>query len=1081
MNVTRRLFVAGSVAPAIGLAGVARAQEGAGPVAPDATVVSDIAGLRGSAPPAPAAAAPQDAPAGAARLQARSATSPAGQSLKVQGYQTPGDGGGGEFYWDPEAQDDDDGGTVIRPDGRDGAGRWRRVAGTGIDVRWFGARADGTGDAAPAINAALRAAARLNVSLLLSGMFRLERSLVFAAPVNIEAAATLIAAEGDYNSIPFWNGEPSGRRCLIDLAYGRFSSVSGRLVVRAEQADKPPKALAAIGSSAGLYIELLPNAGGRGGSNTTWQSIEIYNLAYGFFTPERGAPVPSGLAGRDAGIARADWQPSAVPRGDGSYLALGYREGDIVLFGRGVFVCVGAGTPTTGPAQPAPAPGISAPAAESGGNWEYVTDEPVQGARPWAADASFAEGEFATTAAGTYRARRAAEGGAEAPDQRGPDGPEAAVPAWRAGETPEMLSFRQNAGHYYRLIARGTNATEGDGPRHDSDKPAADANGWSWAYAGPAKPPTWRYLRKPNYCAAGVGMVISHFWTQGVTLPWTSSATATDDSFILHFRAQNCRDTAIRINGGQFNAANVFIHGNRGRYAGGNLKDQGSTAIQNFGSYQVESTYIAGEWARGLILGQGSQTDTTFKADGDFKTSTGVAIEAHPAATRLQARIRSAAYNTIQPVRDTLFIAGDGALAAGRTLAGPNGKSLILSAQQAAAGGETLVVHRPLSGAIRPGDEVTDGEAKGRVSDTSQRYANTLAAGLIGIPQVASGVPRGAAVVRQIDLILPVPMTQMSPYRMVGQSLGPAYQSQDRLSVQASDGSALYRFRSGVLVRSDEGGYVDLGRISGVTDINPIEGVTQLVTIGSPEAQIRLPSTLDSSHDVVKRGGHLQLEVVNPGIAQSLFFSGKGYPPPQFAGGTPLWPRNGRSVVHLWLYNGVPWRAAVLAGRRRIHSVPVDELRQPAAGIAEVAPSGDGPGYRCREFRPDAADGDPAWFSWQPPAEWNRGPLRFRYRWAHPAGGGEKVVCALQGGVLLDGMSFAQAPGSEIQLADDGKAADTLYLAGESADVTLAGAERWTPGASVQFRFRRIVPAEGSARLAGPMRLLGIDILYDEG
>jgi hypothetical protein len=1063
VDVTRRLFVAGSVIPAIGSVGLARAQDGTDRAIRDVDGLPDIASLRDHAPPTAEAASPSAVRAGQL-------------GLHVRGYHQAGDGGGGDFTWDPDGEDEDDGGTVIRPLGRDGAGRWRRIGSAGVDVRWFGAKADGSGDAAPAINAALRVAARLKVSLLLSGAFRLEHSLVFPAPVTVEAAATLIAAPGDYNAIPYWTGQPSGQSCLIDLAYGRFSSVTGRLVIRAETPGKPPETLAAIGSSKGLYSELLPNAEGRGGSNTTWQSIEVYDLDFGFFSPGRGAPVPSGLAERDRGLAKADWQPSAVARGDGTYLALRYEVGDHVLFGRGVYVCVATGTPVTGPVQSAPGPGVFTAAESDGSGWEYVTDEPVQGVRPWAADAVFVAGDLAAAKTGIYRARRAGAGGAEPPEHQGTDAAEAAPPPWRSGETPELSSFRQSGRHYYRLVARGSGATEGEGPRHDDDRPQADANGWGWAYAGPATPPTWRYLRKPNYCAAGVGMVIGHFWAGGVAHPWTSAATATDDSFIAHFRAQNCRDTAIRINGGQFNAAAVFIHGTCGRYAGGDLKQPGAAAIQNFGSYQADSTYIAGEWGRGIVLGQGSQTDTTFKADGDFKTSTGVAIEAHPGATRLLARIRSASYNAIQPVADFLYVTGDGAFAEGATLTGPQGQSLILSTQR--AGAETLVIHRPLSGAIRPGDAVTDGRARGLVSETSRRHANTLAAGLVGIPQVPSAAPRGAGVCRQIELVLPTSQSQMLPYRAVGPSLGPSYQSQDWLTVQASDGPAVYRFRSGMLVRSAEDGYVDLGEITGITDINPIEGATQLVRVAAPRAQIRLPSTLEGSPDVVTRGCHLQLEIDNPGVAETLFFSGAAHPPVSFVGGTPLWPRSGRSVVHLWLYNGVPWRAAVLGGRRRVQPVAVEDLWPPGAGLVDASSADDGAGYPCREFR---ADGDAAWFSWLPPAEWNRGPIRFRYRWARPAGAGDTVACGLQGIVVSDGMSLATKLGPEMRLADEGKAPDTLYAADESPDLLLPGAERWAPGASVRFRFRRLMPGDGKNPLSVPMRLLGIDLLYDEG
>ena len=89
----------------------------------------------------------------AADLAALSGTSLTGAAL-VAGYHSPGDGGGGPFYWDPGSTDADDGGLVIAPNAG-GAGRWKRVYGAAVDVRWFGARGDGIQDDTAAVQAAL--------------------------------------------------------------------------------------------------------------------------------------------------------------------------------------------------------------------------------------------------------------------------------------------------------------------------------------------------------------------------------------------------------------------------------------------------------------------------------------------------------------------------------------------------------------------------------------------------------------------------------------------------------------------------------------------------------------------------------------------------------------------------------------------------------------------------------------------------------------------------------------------------------------------------------------------------------------
>jgi hypothetical protein len=69
------------------------------------------------------------------------------QCVFVLGYYTAGDGGGGNFSWDSASLEDDNGGTVIRPDSVDKtcAGRWKRHVDGPFSVRWFGAKGDGVG------------------------------------------------------------------------------------------------------------------------------------------------------------------------------------------------------------------------------------------------------------------------------------------------------------------------------------------------------------------------------------------------------------------------------------------------------------------------------------------------------------------------------------------------------------------------------------------------------------------------------------------------------------------------------------------------------------------------------------------------------------------------------------------------------------------------------------------------------------------------------------------------------------------------------------------------------------------------
>lgn len=76
-----------------------------------------------------------------------------GDQVQVAGYYTPGDGGGGTFYYDEGSSDTDNGGTVIAPTA--GSGRWQRVYSGKVNVKWFGARGDGATDDTAAIQAAI--------------------------------------------------------------------------------------------------------------------------------------------------------------------------------------------------------------------------------------------------------------------------------------------------------------------------------------------------------------------------------------------------------------------------------------------------------------------------------------------------------------------------------------------------------------------------------------------------------------------------------------------------------------------------------------------------------------------------------------------------------------------------------------------------------------------------------------------------------------------------------------------------------------------------------------------------------------
>lgn len=149
-----------------------------------------------------------------------------GASVAIaEGCVTPGDGGGGVFYYDPASTLEDDGGTVIRPTSTPptAPGRWIRIFSGALSVKWFGARGDGTTADDVAIQNAIDAAAwednskpakaGAGVVFFPAGHYLLSKSLSIVAgktatQSNIVLQGANGGASGQYpRSILKWNGD----------------------------------------------------------------------------------------------------------------------------------------------------------------------------------------------------------------------------------------------------------------------------------------------------------------------------------------------------------------------------------------------------------------------------------------------------------------------------------------------------------------------------------------------------------------------------------------------------------------------------------------------------------------------------------------------------------------------------------------------------------------------------------------------------------------------------------------------------------------------------------------------------------
>ncbi len=150
----------------------------------------------------------------------------AAKYLKLLGYHTPGDGGGGDFYWDAAANEPDNSGTIISPT-CSSTGRWKRLTNAPVSVKWFGARGNGTAN--PSDTAAIQNA----IDQMTDGiLFFPSGSYVIDQTIEVTDKSIILAGEGMSSTELMWLGSPQDdavrlRRTKAAATSGSYTTGAG--------------------------------------------------------------------------------------------------------------------------------------------------------------------------------------------------------------------------------------------------------------------------------------------------------------------------------------------------------------------------------------------------------------------------------------------------------------------------------------------------------------------------------------------------------------------------------------------------------------------------------------------------------------------------------------------------------------------------------------------------------------------------------------------------------------------------------------------------------------------------------------
>lgn len=201
------------------------------------------------------------------------------QQALVAGYSAPGDGGGGQLYYDAAAVDADNGGTIIAPSA--GAGRWKRIYSGALNVRWFGAKGDGTTDDTAALQAAfnMRGAIRLPagqyvISTAINATNNWSAQMtVFGDGWTETGLGSVIYAQTGGVAIDLTGSQFVSIRDLSIVSQGRSNpSTVGILFARA---TSPASEYSQFNTLQNVYIDIASDMTAYGGRGT----VGVYNRA----------------------------------------------------------------------------------------------------------------------------------------------------------------------------------------------------------------------------------------------------------------------------------------------------------------------------------------------------------------------------------------------------------------------------------------------------------------------------------------------------------------------------------------------------------------------------------------------------------------------------------------------------------------------------------------------------------------------------------------------------------------------------------------------------------------------------------